>query len=119
MADGKLLLPHLLRTFERFVVPEHGIDTSEETFIIASCTEHELLVKHLKQGWLLDVFNQLNGLVIVFEFNAAPVDAFFSVLLLFFCEHVLIELLLQLFVCIVYVQLLKAIFSENLKSKNV
>ena len=47
--------------------------------------------------------NQFNGLVIIFKFDATPVDNFFRVFLLFFCEHVLVELLLQFFVCIVNV----------------
>lgn len=101
------------------MAPQHCVDTSEETFIVASCAKHELLIKHLKKRWLLDMFNQLNGLVIVFKFDTTPVDTFFRVLLLFFCEHVLVELLLQLFVCVVNVQLLKSIFCENLESKDV
>ena len=119
VANGELLLQALFRTFERIVVLEHGINISEETFIISSCTKHDLLFKNLKQGWPLDVLNQLDCLDIVFEFDDGPVDAFLTVLLLFFCEHMLVELLLQLFVCIVNDQLLKTIFNENLKSKDV
>ena len=98
---------------------QHGVDTPEEAFVVASGSEHKLFVKHFKDRWLLNMFDQINRLVVVLEFNVRPVDTFFRVLFLFFSKHVLVELLLQFFVCVVDAQLLKSVFLENLKSKDV
>jgi hypothetical protein len=44
MADAELLSPNLLRSFERLVIPEHGIDPTEKPIIVAALSQHELLI---------------------------------------------------------------------------
>ena len=65
------------------------------------------------------MLDELDCLVVVFEFDVRPVYTFFCVLLLFLCKHVLIKLLLQLFVRVVDAQLFKTIFHEDFKAKNI
>ena len=47
------------------------------------------------------MFDEFNCLIIVLKLYAAPVYPFLGILLLFFSEHMLIKLLLQLFICVV------------------
>ena len=58
-------------------------------------------------------------MLVVFECDALPLDAFLLVLLLLQCEHVLVELLLELLVGVVDAELLKRVLSENLEPKDV
>jgi hypothetical protein len=48
---------------------QHGVDTPKEAFVVASGSEHKLFVKHFKERWLLNMFDQINRLVVVLEFN--------------------------------------------------
>jgi len=46
-------------------------------------------------------------MLVVLELDVAPLDAFIDVFLLLQSEHVLVELLLQFFVCVIDAQLLE------------
>ena len=48
---------------------QHGVDTPKEAFVVAYGSEHKLFVKHFKERWLLNMFDQINRLVVVLEFN--------------------------------------------------
>ena len=58
-------------------------------------------------------------MLVVFERDALPLDAFLLVLFLLQREHVLIELLLKLLICIVDAQLLERVLREDLKTKDI
>ena len=51
------------------MVAQHRVNGSEETVVVATSTQHELLVKHLEKRRLLNVLNQVDGLVVVLEFD--------------------------------------------------
>jgi len=65
------------------------------------------------------VLNQVYGVLVVLELDVLPADSLPYVLFLFHVEHLLVEHLLQLFVCVVYAQLLERILLEYLEAKNV
>lgn len=48
-----------------------------------------------------------------------PLDILLVVLFLFHFKHVLVEHLLELFIGVVYAELLKSILFENFKAKNI
>ena len=58
-------------------------------------------------------------MLVVFERDALPLDAFLLVLFLLQREHVLIELLLKLLICVVDAQLFERILGEDLETKNI
>ena len=58
-------------------------------------------------------------MLVVFERDALPLDAFLLVLFLLQREHVLIELLLKLLICVVDAQLLERVLREDLKTKDI
>lgn len=119
MANNEILRSNFLGTLKRLVIPKHQVYAPEKLCITSSCTKHELLIKHFEQRWLLNIFNQFNCLVIVFELDTAPIYSFFRILLLLFGKHMLVKLLLQLFVGIIYAKLFKSIFLKYFKSKDV
>ena len=58
-------------------------------------------------------------MLVVFERDALPLDTFLLVLFLLQREHVLIELLLKLLICVVDAQLLERVLREDLKTKDI
>ena len=58
-------------------------------------------------------------MLVVLECDALPLDTLLLVLLLLQCEHVLVELLLELLISVVDAELLKRVLRENLEPKDV
>ena len=58
-------------------------------------------------------------MLIVLEWDALPLNALLLVLFLLQSEHVLIELLLKLLVCVVDAELLKGVLIKNLEAEDV
>ena len=58
-------------------------------------------------------------MLVIFERDALPLDALLLILFLLKREHVLIELLLKLFICVVDAQLFKRILCEDLETKDI
>ena len=65
------------------------------------------------------MLNQINTLLVINEFDLAPLDILFFVFFLLHCEHVLIKLLLQLFIGVVYAKLLETVFFKDFKAKDI
>ena len=58
-------------------------------------------------------------MLVVLERDALPLDTLFFISLLLQSEHMLVELLLELLVCIVDAELFKRIFLKDFKAKDV
>lgn len=58
-------------------------------------------------------------MLVIFERDALPLDALLLILFLLKREHVLIELLLKLLICVVDAQLFKRILCEDLETKDI
>lgn len=58
-------------------------------------------------------------MLVVLELDITPLDSFIDVFFLLQCEHVLVELLLKLFICVIDTQLLKRVLGENFEAKDV
>ena len=58
-------------------------------------------------------------MLVVFERDALPLDALLLVFFLLKREHVLIELLLKLLICVVDTQLLERVLREDLETKDI
>jgi len=65
------------------------------------------------------VLYEVDGVLVILEVDSLPFNSFLLILVLLQSEHVLIELLLKLLVGVVNAQLLKTIFGENFKSKDI
>ena len=65
------------------------------------------------------MLNKVNNRLIVLKFYVLPANVLFHVLCLFYLEHLFVEDLLQLFICVVYAKLLKWILLKYFESKNV
>ena len=58
-------------------------------------------------------------MLIIFEGDALPLNAFLLVLFLLKCEHMLIELLLKLLISVVDAELFKRVLRKYLESEDV
>ncbi len=64
-------------------------------------------------------FNKIYYRLVVGELNKSPIDTFPHIFFLFEFKNMLIELLLENFVCIIYAKLLKAIYLKMFKAVNI
>lgn len=85
--------------------------------------DHSLFIYHPKKRLITYVFwfKKFKAKLIVLEMNLLNWTSF-QLLLVFFnfwSHHILVEMLLKLFISIVYAQLLEAILFKNFKSENI
>jgi len=66
-----------------------------------------LFVQNLENRWSSIFFNHVDSMLVIFERDTLPLYTLLLVLFLLQSKHVLVELLLKLFVCIVDAQLLE------------
>jgi len=119
MHKNELLGSQLGRPFHRFHVRQIREDAVQEIGICATRHQHELLVKELEDTWLSWILNHIDRVLVVLEGDARPLDTLCLVLLLLQREHMLIELLLQLFVGVVNAELFERILSEHLEAEDI
>lgn len=53
------------------------------------------------------IVDQVNGMLVVLKLYVLPLYVLFNVLLLFYLKHLLVEYLLQFFICVVDAKLLE------------
>ena len=95
------------------------INSVEEVHVRTALHQHELLVEELEDARRASFLNHVDGVLVVLERNALPLDTLSLILLLLESEHVLVELLLQFLVRIINTELLKRVLCENLETEDV
>jgi len=81
--------------------------------------DHALFIKELEEGRVFGAFYEVNALLVVNKLDLFPLDIFFLVLFLLHSEHVVVEVLLEFFVCVVDAELLEGVFLEDFEPKDV
>ena len=81
--------------------------------------KHELFIEKFEDRWSFRLFDHTDCLLVILERDIIPRNTFHLVLFLLHCEHMLVELLLELLVRIVDTQLLVGILGENFKAEDV
>ena len=90
-----------------------------EHSLIASTRKIALVIKQVEQA-VRSALNQSETVYIIYEVNVAPGDRLPLILLLFIFEDVLIEVELQVFVGVVYAELLEVVLvAKVFEAKNV
>ena len=119
MANDKWLSANFWVTLPRPWMTKHLCHGVEEFYVSTTSSHSKLVVQQLKDWWISRIFDHVDRVLVIFECDTAPFDTFIHILFLLKSKHMLVELLLQLFICVVNAQLLKRIRCKYFEAKNI
>mmetsp|Transcript_8251 Transcript_8251/g.13923 ORF Transcript_8251/g.13923 Transcript_8251/m.13923 type:complete len:412 (-) Transcript_8251:510-1745(-) len=115
---AKLVVALLRRVGQKAWVLLVGLVHAGHQFLVAGLAQAALVVEHRQDAADL-VLDQVQAVLIVRELDKTPFDFLFLVLNLLHLEDILVELLLQGFVCVIDAQLLERVVHEALEPENI
>ena len=91
---------------------------TETKFLVCAPVDNALFVQYLKDT-STGLVDEVKHVLIVGEGDELPENSLTFILLLFQFKHKLVKLLLKRLICVVDAELLKCIYFECLKAKNI